>query len=183
MKNRILWAFLGGLAIAGAVFAATSVRYGERYARDRAEIDDLLSRYLFALDWQDPQQYASLFTEDGVLVWLGGTVNGRKAIVAEMTKARAADVASNAATPGLRPFRRRHFASNFVLRIDGNRATVRTYWFEFNNDNAERRPYLGAYGHLEDDLRRVDDQWLIARHQVFNEQREQMAAGALNPAW
>ncbi len=183
MKNRIVWAFLGGVLVAGAVFAAASTRYGQNYARDRAEIDDLLSRYLFALDWQEPEQYASLFTEDGVLVWLGGTVNGRDAIVAEMIKARAADVQANAATPGQRPFRRRHFASNFVLRIDGNRATVRTYWFEFNNDNAERRPYLGAYGHLEDELRRVNGQWLIARHQVFNEQREQMAAGPANPAW
>ncbi len=183
MKNRIIWGFLGGLAVASAVFAAATSRYGNDYARDRAEIDDLLSRYLFALDWQEPEQYASLFTEDGVLVWAGGTINGRKAIVAEVRNMRAADAKTAAETPNLRPFRRRHFASNFVLRIDGNRATVRTYWFEFNNDNAERRPYLGSYGHLEDDLRKVDGQWLIARHQVFNEQRPNMVSGPQNPAW
>jgi hypothetical protein len=183
MRNRILLAFVGGLAVAGLVFAATGARYNNDYARDRAEIDDLLSRYLFALDWQEPEQYASLFTEDGALVWAGGTVNGRKAIVAEVRNMRAADARTNSETPGLRPFRRRHFASNFVLSIEGNRATVRTYWFEFNNDNAERRPYLGSYGHLEDELRRVDGRWLIARHQVFNEQRPQMAAGPANPAW
>ena len=39
MKNRIAWAFLGGVLVAGAVFAAASTRYGQNYARDRAEID------------------------------------------------------------------------------------------------------------------------------------------------
>ena len=183
MKYRTLWAFVGGLAVAGVLYAAAATRYSNDYARDRAEIDDLISRYLFALDWQDPQLYASLFTEDGVLVWAGGTVNGRQAIVDEMKKARAADEKTNAATPSLRPFRRRHFASNFALRIEGSHATVRSYWFEFNNDNAERRAYLGAYGHLEDELRRVGGQWLISRHQVFNEQRDAMAATGVNPAW
>lgn len=183
MRNRILLAFVGGLAVAGLVFAAAGTRYNNDYARDRAEIDDLLSRYVFALDWQEPEQYSDLFTEDGVLVWAGGQINGRKAILEEVKQMRAADQKTNAATPGQAPFRRRHFASNFVLRIEGNRATVRTYWFEFNNDTADRRPYLGAYGHLEDELRRVDGRWLIARHQVFNEQRPNMVAGPTNPAW
>ena len=43
-------------------------------------------------------------------------------------------------------------------------------------------PYVGAYGHLEDELRRVNGRWLISRHQVFNEQRENMASGSDNPA-
>lgn len=175
--------FLAAVLVAGVTWAATTFTYDRNYARDRAEIDDLLARYLFALNWQDPELYASLFTEDGVLVWAGGTVNGRAAIAEEIRNARAADERANASTAPLRPFRRRHFASNFVLRVEGDRATVRTYWFEFNNDNPERRPYLGAYGHLEDDLRRVGGRWFIARHQVFNEQREAMAAGPVNPAW
>ncbi len=46
-----------------------------------------------------------------------------------------------------------------------------------------RRPYLGAYGHYEDELRRVDGQWLFIRRQIFNEQRDDMVATAVNPAW
>lgn len=171
------------IALVAGTWIAASSWTGHRYARDRAEIDDLLSRYLFALNWQDPALYASLFTEDGVLVWAGGTIEGRAAIAAEMDNARLADVQANAAALPLRPFRRRHFISNFVLRVDGNRASVRAYWFEFNNDNPERSAYLGAYGHLEDELRREGGRWLIARHQVFNEQRESMAAPDKNPAW
>lgn len=181
--RRIVLFAVGALLLASAAWAAARITYDRSYARDRAAIDDLLSRYLFALDWQDPELYGEVFTSDGVLVWAGGTVNGRAAIVQEMRNARAADEKANAATPGLRPFRRRHFISNFTVRIEGDRATARSLWFEFNNDGIDRRPYVGAYGHLEDELRRVDGRWLIARHQVFNEQRENMAAGSANPAW
>jgi hypothetical protein len=182
MRNKLI-AIVGALLLAGVAWAASRATYDRNYAQDRAEIDDLLSRYLFSLDWQDADRYAEVFAPDGVLVWAGGTVNGRAAIAQEIRNARAADERTNAATPQLRPFKRRHFISNFVVRIDGNRATARSLWFEFNNDGADRKPYLGAYGHLEDELRRVDGRWLIAHHQVFNEQRENMAAGAANPAW
>jgi len=182
MRRNLLW-IVGGILLAGAAWSASRVSYDRNYAADRAEIDDLLSRYLFALDWQDPQMYGEVFAQNGVLVWAGGTVNGRAAIVQEMRNAKAADERANATTPALRPFRRRHFVSNFVVRIEGNRATARSLWFEFNNDNNDRKPYVGAYGHLEDELQRVDGRWLIARHQVFNEQRENMAAGSANPAW
>jgi hypothetical protein len=181
--RRNLLLLLGSIVIASVAFAASRITYDNRYAQDRAEIDDLLSRYLFALDWQDPELYGDVFAPDGVLIWAGGTVNGRAAIVQELRNAKAADEHTNAATPALRPFKRRHFVSNFVVRIEGDRATARSLWFEFNNDNADRRPYIGAYGHLEDELQRVDGRWLIARHQVFNEQREGMTAGAANPAW
>jgi uncharacterized protein (TIGR02246 family) len=181
---RWIWIFAAGaLLVAAGIWGTTLGTYGNDYARDRAEIDDLLARYLFALDWQDPQMYGDVFTEDGVLVWAGGTVNGRDAIVQEMRNARAADERANAAAAPLPPFRRRHFVSNFTVRIDGDRATARSLWFEFNNDGSDRRPYVGAYGHLEDELRREDGRWLIARHQVFNEMREGMRAGSENHAW
>jgi hypothetical protein len=182
MRRPLLLA-LSAILLAGVVWGATRAVYDGNYARDRAEIDDLLARYLFALDWQDADMYGSVFAEDGVLVWAGGTVNGRQAIVQEIRNAKAADERANAARAPLRPFKRRHFISNFVVRIDGDRATARSLWFEFNNDTADQRPYVGAYGHLEDELRRVDGRWLIARHQVFNEQREKMVAGSANPAW
>ena len=174
---------VGAAAIAGVAWAAAGVVYDRNYANDRSEIEDLQSRYLFALDWQDPELYASTFTEDGVLIWAGGTVKGRAAIVKEMQQAREVDKRAIAGTAPLRPFRRRHFISNVVLRVDGDRATGRTYWFEFNNDMRDRRPYLGAYGHYQDELRRVDGRWLFSRRQIFNEQRDDMVASDTNPAW
>lgn len=148
---------------------------------DRAEIEDLLARYVFALDWQDPERYGSTFTTDGVLVWAGGTVTGRAAIVEEIRKARAADSKRRASEPPGRPWRRRHFTTNLALHVAGDIATGRSYWFEFNNDTADRKAYVGAYGHSEDEYRRVDGRWLFARRQIFNEQRAEMAAGDSMP--
>ena len=181
IRKLVLLLFVALLAT--TVWAATRATYDDHYARDRAEIEDLQGRYLFALDWQDPELYASTFTPDGVLVWAGGTVNGREAIVKEMKQAREADLRAAAGTAPLRPARRRHFITNLVLSVDGDRATARAFWFEFNNDIRDRRPYLGAYGHYQDELRRVDGRWLFTRRQIFNEQRDEMAASDVNPAW
>ena len=176
-------AVLGALILSGVVWGATRAAYDQDYARDRSEIEDLQSRYLFALNWQDPELYASTFTQNGVLVWAGGTVTGRPAIIEEMREARAVDARAAEGVAPLRPARRRHFISNVVLRIDGNSATSRAYWFEFNNDMRDRRPYLGAYGHYEDQLRRVDGRWLFSHRRIFNEQRDDMVATGVNPAW
>jgi len=180
---RVFLAIVCTALVAAVGWAATRFAYGDDYARDRAEIEDLQSRYLFALDWQDPQLYASTFTPDGVLIWAGGTVTGRQSIVTEMTKAREVDARAAAGVAPLRPARRRHFISNLVLRIDGDHAIGRAYWFEFNDDIRDRRPYLGAYGHYEDELRRVDGRWLFTRRRIFNEQRDDMVATSTNPAW
>jgi len=181
--RRILVTVLVATIAAGGAWAASRIVYDDNYARDRAQIEDLQARYLFALDWQDPQLYASTFTPDGVLIWAGGTVTGRPAIVKEMTQAREVDARAAAGVAPLRPARRRHFVTNVVLRVEGDRATSRAYWFEFNDDMRDRRPYLGAYGHYEDELRRVDGQWLYTKRHIFNEQRDDMVATAVNPAW
>lgn len=148
---------------------------------DRAEIEELMARYVFALDWQDPERYGDTFTTDGVLIWAGGTVTGRQAIFEEIRQARAADTDRRRSEPPGRPWRRRHFTTNLALRVDGDRATGRSYWFEFNNDGPDRKAYVGAYGHSEDEYRRVDGHWLFSRRQIFNEQRAEMAAGETIP--
>ena len=88
-KTTIALVFgLAGLA-AGSLFsnvssAATSKNYGE----DRAQIEDLQARYLFALDFHDPKLYASTFTPDGVLDYGEGDVKGREAIMKVIGGAR-----------------------------------------------------------------------------------------------
>jgi hypothetical protein len=181
--KKIAGAIFGAVLLAGVVWGAARTVYDNNYARDRSEIEDLQSRYMFALDFHDPETYASTFTPDGVLVWAGGTVTGRQAIVDEMKEAREVDARAAAGMAPVRPPARRHFISNVVLQIDGDRATGRAFWFEFNNDMRDRRPYLGAYGHYQDELRKVDGRWLFSRRQIFNEQRDNMAGPSTNPAW
>lgn len=169
---------LAAAALGCGAFWLLSSRSGRD---DRAEIEDLMARYVFALDWQEPERYGNTFTTDGVLIWAGGTVTGRAAIVEEIRKARAADSDRRRTEPPGRPWRRRHFTTNLALRVGGDHATGRSYWFEFNDDTPDRKAYVGAYGHSEDEFQRVDGHWLFSRRQIFNEQRAEMAAGDAIP--
>ncbi|HTR01541.1 MAG TPA: nuclear transport factor 2 family protein [Candidatus Acidoferrum sp.] len=153
------------------------------YADDRAQVENLLSRYAFALDWQDADLYASLFTDDGVLDWAGGVIKGRDAIRNEVHKMRDSFAQQEKEDAPLRPARLRHFITNVVLDVQGDNARVREFWVEFNNRNAERKAISGAYGHNEDELRRVNGQWLFVSRKIFNEEMPQRSATMTNPAW
>src|SRR5439155_23291385 len=87
------------------------------YAEDRAAIEDLQARYLFALDFHDPDLYVSTFTEDGVLDYGSGDVKGRQAI-----KEVIARMPNQAPTVGLRAAAAPHNISNLVIKVDGHKA-------------------------------------------------------------
>lgn len=153
------------------------------YAEDRALVENLYARYVFAADWQDADTYASLFTEDGVLDWARGVAEGREAIRSEVQGMRANFAAMEAADAPLRPARLRHFITSIVLEVDGNEGKARAFWVEFDNRNAERKAYSGAYGHSEDRLRKVDGQWQFAFRKIYNEEMPERSAPMQNPAW
>ena len=152
------------------------------YAEDRASIEDLQARYMFAMDWQDADAYAATFTEDGVLDWALGVARGRDAIRAEVHGMRAAFARREAVDAPRRPARLRHFITNVTLKIDGDEATGHAYWMELNNDVRDRWPYVGGYGHYADDLRKIDGVWLFARRKIYNEILDTRAATGPNPA-
>jgi len=185
MRQR--WIGLAALAAVAAVSFAAGSGKTERggaapdRTADRVEIQDLQARYLFALDWQDAEAYAATFTEDGVLDWAGGIVQGRPSIREEVRGMRATFEKKEKVDAPVRPARLRHFISNVVVDFDGDRATSRSFWFEFNNDSRDRRPYVGGYGHYEDDLRRVDGRWLFTRRKIYNEMMPERAARTINP--
>ncbi len=150
---------------------------------DRAHIDELHSRYLFALDWLDAGVISSLFTEDGVLHWAGGVVEGRDAIHAAIVGMREHFGKFEKVDAPLRPSRLRHFVTNKVMRIEGDTARTLAFWFELDNDNRHRWPYVGAYGHYEDELVRTEAGWLFKRRTIFNEMMDERKGPGTNPAW
>jgi hypothetical protein len=163
---------------------------GTSYGEDRAQIEDLQARYLFALDFHDPNLYASTFTPDGVLDYGEGDVRGRDAIIkviAGMPGNRPAPAASATVAgdkPALRPAAGRHQITNIVLKIDGNKAVGRSSWFHIGNDNPQRSNTIGGFGHYEDDLVKVNGQWFFSKRKIYNEgsAKWQYKAG-VNPAW
>lgn len=177
--RRTSAALHGGLAGLATALAATSAFAQSSYAEDRALIEDLQARYLFALDFRDADAYAATFAEDGVLDYGAGKIRGREAIREMVAGMREnAQTQSTADTQGLRPAAGRHNISNIVLEIDGDRATGTAYWFHMGNANPERSAQLNSFGHYEDELVKVDGEWLFSLRKIYNEQVAEWAVGA-----
>jgi hypothetical protein len=89
-----------------------------------------------------------------------------------------------AATQSMRAAVGRHNISNIVVKIDGNKASSRAYWFHYSNDNPKRAGVFDGFGHYEDELVKVKGKWLFAKRRIYNENRDEWAyKGTKNPAW
>lgn len=156
--------------------------FARSYADDRAEIENLMARYMFALDFLNAEDYAATFTEDGILNHGGGIEKGRQEIrefIYESIKTRKERNAKTLAEgkevkPG------RHFITNMVIEVKGNQATARAYWVSVGagNDDYAR---THSYGHYEDSLQYVNGEWLFSKRIIFNEYWEGRGYGVLKP--
>jgi 3-phenylpropionate/cinnamic acid dioxygenase small subunit len=168
--------------MAVTIVSASSAFAQESHAEDRARIEDLQARYMFALDFGDHDAYAATFAEDGVLDFGMGKTVGRKAIrdlIASLPRGDKVTKAEDGTR--LRPAAGRHNITNIVLEIEGNRATGRAYWFHMNNDNEERKAVLDSFGHYEDEMVKVEGEWLFSHRKIYNEQMAAWAAKGGNP--
>ena len=168
-------ALMGGGAWVAGAHAAAPVQ-GD--AADRAEIENLMAYYIYAMDWEDPDAYASVFTPDGVLTWANGDVKGREAIRAFIQAQRDPPKTGVPHMPGGNA---RHFVTNHFLVIKGNKAVSRAYWEQLDANGPNNHAEVGAYGHYEDDLVKVNGHWLFTHRQIFNEQLARRKAGPVNP--
>lgn len=83
---------------------------------DVEQVRDLYARYSWAYDQGRADEYAALFTEDGVFEVVGGPeVQGREALAGMVTAAAA------------RPARTLHMVSNVLVTVTGDSAIGRAY--------------------------------------------------------
>lgn len=174
--------FGAALLLAGgaAAIAQAAPTYSPRYAQDRAEIEDLMGRYLFAIDYFDWDAYVATFTKDGVLEFASGTTVGREAIRATVSKF-SERIGQTYHTEDGKPAKLRHVALQSVIRVEGNRAWGRTLWLEMANHGPQDTMKMGTFGIYEDEFSRVDGQWLIAKRRVLNEFLKNRQSGPGNP--
>lgn len=180
MRNSMLGLIGSAIIVAAAATAAASE---SSYAEDRARIEDLQARYLFALDFRDPEAYAETFTEDGILDYGAGQIQGRAALAQMVEEMRAREEERLAQdTSGLRPAAGRHNITSIVIDVNGDTGTSTAYWFHLGNANPERAAQLNSFGHYEDELVKVNGEWLFSKRKIYNEQIAEWAAGPQNPA-
>ena len=159
---------------------AQQPKYSRGYAEDRAEIEDLMSRYLFAIDYDDWDAYVATFAEDGVLEFASGTSTGRPAIRETVSKF-AEGIGRFYHTEDGKPAKLRHVILQKVIRVEGNRAWARSLWLEMANHGPQDTMKMGTYGIYEDELKKVDGQWLFAKRRVLNEFIKNRTSGPANP--
>ena len=174
---------VGILAVVLAIFALSyrsAGAQGSSYAEDRALIEDLQARYMFALDFRDIDKYLGTFTPDGILDIGTGEMKGHEAIrkiVGGMPKEAPKEA------PKTRPQAGRHNITNIVIRIEGNKAYGRAYWFHYSNPEL-KSAVLDSFGHYEDEMVKVNGKWLFSKRKIYNENVDQWAAKpGVNPSW
>lgn len=132
-----------------------------QYLIDRIAVEDAMAKYAKVVDYGTPEEYAALFTEDGVIHSLGKDFVGRDAIKAMITPILGKPA------PGAPPRRRlRHILSNDNYEIDGNTAHVFGSWATIANVG-DRGPQIGGIGYYNDTLVKVNGTWLIAKHLLY----------------
>lgn len=150
------------------------------YAEDRAAIEDLMARYLFAMDWNDYDAYADCFTDDGELDYAMGTTRGRENIRAEARRFKD-NVGQLFVDSDGNPAKLRHVVAHKAIRVEGDRAWNTGFWFEMANDGPEGAPKMGTFGHYEDELSRVEGVWKFKRRKIYNEFLKDRGSSPVNP--
>ena len=138
------------------------------YADDRAEIENLSTRYMVAVDAGDIDTVMATWADDGVLEWVGGVERGKAAIRKAMSgfsERLHGNVAPGATS---RP-RTRHMILNHVIDVQGDTAHTTCYWFALTNNTPQRDVQLVYFGHYEDVLVRRHGRWYFESRKVFNE--------------
>lgn len=140
-----------------------------REAHARSQIEDLMWRYVRALDSFDPDAYASVYTEDGQFRSGANATQGRAALqemVANLRSGREQRAADGEAVAPLQ-----HVIANSKLEFIGeNEARMHSYWMTIAGSTGPgTRPNVLAAGRGVDHLVRIDGQWLIKSRDVAPE--------------
>jgi len=179
-KSALTAASLLFVAGISAPVNAKQPDYAPGYAEDRAEIEDLMARYLFAIDYFDWDSYVETFTPDGELEFASGTYKGRDEI-REALKKFSTRIGEFYHTEDGKPATLRHVILQSSIRVEGDHAWARSLWVEMANHGPGDTPKMGTFGIYEDELKKVDGHWLFAKRRVLNEFIPGRHSGPGNP--
>ena len=179
-KSALAAVALAGAMPAGAQDVILPPDYPETYAQDRAEIEDLMARYLMAIDYFDWDSYVGTFTEDGELEFASGAYRGREEIRNAVTSF-SERIGQFYANEDGSPATLRHVILQSSIRVEGDRAWARTTWVEMADDGPGDSLKMGTFGLYEDEFARVDGKWLIKRRNVLNDFIDGRNSGPNNP--
>lgn len=163
--SHVTLASILALVLAAPVAAADNS--AEQELLDRAEIQELVTRYVTGLDTLDADLYAGVFAEDAVFELPGGVVHrGRAAIrkiVTDLQSSRARNQAAGTPTANLY-----HVMANTSIEIlDETHARHRSYAQTVRA--AEGGQFVvGFMGRYEDELVKRDGRWYVQHRKLVS---------------
>jgi SnoaL-like domain len=168
MTNRRSTAFAAlvlVLSLGSWAFAAESDVIRE--AQDRADIEQLMWRYVRALDTYNAEAYAAAFAPDGQFGAGANATKGREALKKMITDLHQRQ-ADNTAKTGVKPAPMYHVLTNsYVEFIDKDHARPQAYWMTVFGSAGENAPTrVAAAGREVDELVRLNGHWLIRLRDV-----------------
>lgn len=123
--------------------------------QDKDAIREVLAEYCFCLDEGRFDDMAALFTEDGTWHTDFGKGAGRAGIVAHARSLRPANAPARRCV---------HVTTNIVIRLEGDRAQVRSNWIMAQNSDAG--PVVSSAGGYADEMVRRDGRWLFQYRKI-----------------
>jgi uncharacterized protein (TIGR02246 family) len=167
LKSRVIVYAMCLFVGVGTAFAADDAEtVALQRLLDRAEIEELVARYVTALDTLDADAYEGVFAEDGEYDVTGTVHKGRAAIrkiVTDLQASRARNQAAGVVSPQLY-----HVMANSSIEIlDAANARHQSYAQTVRlADNGQF--VVGFMGRYEDVLVKIDGRWLIQSRKLVS---------------
>lgn len=161
-------ALVAAISIAGFHGAPAGAQSADLVTKlqDRAEIEELVSRYVMGLDTLDADMYANVFTEDAVYDVTGTVYEGRPAIrkiVTDLQESRARAQAEGAAPPALY-----HVMSNSSIELIDEDEARHTSYAQTVRAAENGQFIVGFMGRYEDVIVKRDGRWQILSRKLVS---------------
>jgi ketosteroid isomerase-like protein len=159
---------LSSIAVLFMMLAVSSASAKSSYAEDRSQIEDLHARYMYAMNFDDVEALVSLFSKDGVFDVGWAVLRGQDEIRKSTNEKVKKIEAEKAKDPSNKvpAYSDRHFVTNIVLKINGNKAVGECYWFRAAKTGPERSTVLASYGTYDDEFVKVNGKWLFSLRKI-----------------
>ena len=151
--------------------ALAAEQSAEREARDRAQIEKLMWQYVRALDTENADAYAAVYTPDGQFGSGASAVKGREALKKMINDLRKRAADNEAKTGEKRPAMYHVIANSYLEFVDQDHARLEAYWMTvFAADGPKVPARVAAAGREVDELVRANGKWLIQLRDVAPKQ-------------
>ncbi len=142
-----------------------------RQTQDRAQIEKLMWQYVRALDTENAEAYAAVYTPDGQFGSGPTAIKGRDALKKMVDDLRKRAAENEAKTGEKRPAMFHVITNSYLEFTDKDHARMEAYWMTVFAAGGEKVPArVAAAGREVDELVRLNGQWLIQSRDVAPKQ-------------